>query len=380
MVVEQPIAEISPYVRPVFWGWVDSEFLVYWVKSGPLPVALVTTTNTPGTPLSGALGAPGTQVLYGGTANSFGAFSGLRLSAGCWQDADQSAGLELRGFFLERRSSTFSAASDGSGNPPLYLSAYNPILGGERALVVADPVAQFAGGVQIDYKTQLMGAELNYLAKLYASDLVRVNLIVGLRHLDLRESLEIQNLTTDLVLGTVDRLTDQFGTHNHFYGGQVGLNVGHEDGPWSYQLTGKLGVGVTAQEVDVNGNSSETGTYAASPGDFVGGFYAQPSNGRQSQITRFTLVPEIEARLGYDVTAWLRVSVSYNALYWSSVVRPGNEIDRNLNLNQSGLFAPPTANTFIPYNPATGPFSPGPLLNHTTFWAQGVGLNLEFRY
>jgi hypothetical protein len=62
------------------------------------------------------------------------------------------------------------------------------------------------------------------------------------------------------------------------------------------------------------------------------------------------------------------------------VARPGIEIDRNLNLSQSAIFAPPTANTFIPYNPALGPFSPGPLLNHTTFWAQGVGLNLEFRY
>ncbi|HKI30681.1 MAG TPA: hypothetical protein VKA46_02230 [Gemmataceae bacterium] len=52
----------SPDVGGRFWGGADS--LLWWVKDGPLPLPLVTTGN-PSDPHPGALGQPGTHVLFG---------------------------------------------------------------------------------------------------------------------------------------------------------------------------------------------------------------------------------------------------------------------------------------------------------------------------
>ena len=52
------------------------------------------------------------------------------------------------------------------------------------------------------------------------------------------------------------------------------------------------------------------------------------------------------------------------------VVRPGNQIDRNINTSQ---------NAFYGTGILTGPASPAPLFNRTDFWAQGVNFGLQFR-
>jgi hypothetical protein len=53
------------------------------------------------------------------------------------------------------------------------------------------------------------------------------------------------------------------------------------------------------------------------------------------------------------------------------VVRPGNQIDRNINLTQS---------QFLGNGALTGQASPGPALSRTDFWAQGITFGLEYRY
>jgi len=68
----------------------------------------------------------------------------------------------------------------------------------------------------------------------------------------------------------------------------------------------------------------------------------------------------------------LRLSVGYNFLCWSSVVRPGDQIDRVIDVSQipnSGLNATPT-----------GLLRPAPLVRATDFWAQGITFGVEFRY
>src|SRR5581483_840532 len=91
---------------PPFHGWVRAEYLFWWMKAAPLPVPLVTTgdprvgfdpnnVNTVNT--AGAIGEPGTLVLFGGRPAHYSPFSGLRLAAGVWADDEQTVGIDGSG-------------------------------------------------------------------------------------------------------------------------------------------------------------------------------------------------------------------------------------------------------------------------------------------
>ena len=63
--------------------------------------------------------------------------------------------------------------------------------------------------------------------------------------------------------------------------------------------------------------------------------------------------------------------IGYDFMYWSQVVRPGSQVDRNINLSQSSVFGS---------GALMGPASPSAVINHTDFWAQGITLGLEFQF
>jgi hypothetical protein len=58
-------------------------------------------------------------------------------------------------------------------------------------------------------------------------------------------------------------------------------------------------------------------------------------------------------------------------MYWNNVVRPGSQINNNINLSQSQSLGTGSL---------SGPATPAPLFNRTDFWAQGLTLGLEFRF
>ena len=78
--------------------------------------------------------------------------------------------------------------------------------------------------------------------------------------------------------------------------------------------------------------------------------------------------------LGVNVMKSMRVFVGYELLGLGSVVRPGDQMDRNINTTQAGPGPGGAASTL------TGPASRTPLLNTSTFFAQGINVGVEFRY
>ena len=58
----------------------------------------------------------------------------------------------------------------------------------------------------------------------------------------------------------------------------------------------------------------------------------QSNIGHFSQ-SQFAVVPEIGVKLGYQLTPNLRLQAGYNFLFWSNVVRPGQQIDTSVNPN-----------------------------------------------
>ncbi len=351
--------------------WADMEYLVFWIKDGPVPGPLVTTGN-PNQPFAGTLGKGNETVLFGESNLNYGTFAGMQGTIGAWVTPDQLFGIEVGGFLLESRSVSFGASSDGNGNPPLYIPAYNVAAGQEFKLIVADPVQQFAGSVLWTSTTRLWGTDTNGVFGSWSNGDFHGMFLAGFRYVDLQESLQLSNTTATLPNppGPLTTLNDNFQTHNQFFGPQIGAKLGWRYNFLTIDVIAKLALGDNHESVDINGSLTETG--GASPGTFRGGLFAQPTNITNTQRDEFIVVPEIQIKLGCEIVHNVRAFVGYDLVYISQTVRPGEEVDRNLNLSQS----PITSST-----PALqGAANPAPLFNRSDFFANGVTFGLEIKF
>jgi hypothetical protein len=88
---------------------------------------------------------------------------------------------------------------------------------------------------------------------------------------------------------------------------------------------------------------------------------------------QFSVVPEVDVNVGYQVTNHLRFFVGYTFLYWSGVERPADAI--NLLANSTRV---PTASFFgiAPSGPPAPLFS----FHNSDFWAQGINLGIQLRF
>ena len=107
-----------------------------------------------------------------------------------------------------------------------------------------------------------------------------------------------------------------------------------------------------------------------------GGLLALNSNSGHFTRNRFSVVPEVRMTVGYQVTDWMKATVGYNCLVWSNVVRPGDQIDRGVDIRQIPRFVAP-GDPVTPLPQRAGPIVP---FRESTYWAQGLTLGLEFSY
>jgi hypothetical protein len=367
-------------------AWARVEYLLWWLKNAPLPVPLVTTgdphvgfdpnhLNTVNT--AGAIGQPGTQILFGDKSIRSQAYSGTRLTLGGWVDEEESFGGEGSGFVLERRTKRFVVGSDSAGNPPLYFPIFSAIGGAERGIPIADPLRSFSGNVIVNSTLQLWGAECNGIFTMIHNPGLELTLLAGFRYADLRENLQIYNTTTDLIFGNVTNLTDSFDTINQFFGGQIGSRLAVQRDRCYLDLTGKVALGATHQVVNIQGDISQVGPNPLVPpglGTFPGGLFTQSSNIGKRNADRFTVLPSLEVKLSYEINEQTRVFVGYDVMYWDQVVRPGNQINHDVNLTQNAVLDPSGVGKLV------GPAQPAPLFKRSDFWAQGISVGLEFRH
>jgi hypothetical protein len=322
--------------------------------------------------LAGVLDQGDTRVLFGGPSLSYGTFSGLRGTLGFWLDEGRCIGLEGSGFLLERRSVGFSAGSDASGNPPLLVPFFDPSINMATGTIVSSPIpAAFTGAVTVSSHTRLWGYQANAVLALNPQGLMRLDLLAGYRSLSLDEDLALAVANQDLVLDIQNHYSDRFATSNRFDGGQLGARAGWQSGLLTVGVQGQVALGNTLQVVERTGSSVQTGSDAFAPGGHPGGILVQSTSiGRLTHNT-FAVVPTAEARIGLQLFPGLLASVGYNFLYWSSVVRPGQQIDSLVNPTQSAI-----SGTGV----LAGPARPAPLFQSSDFFAHGITFGLEFCY
>jgi hypothetical protein len=346
--------------------YTSAEGLIWYVKSYSVP-ALVTV----GPAFSGANLVTATSILYGRNTIDTNPRYGARLGLGYWLNPCWA--VELSGFYTQPETTSFSAASTqypGSDLARPFASANRLI---ETSEIIGRPGVAL-GDVTVKTKSRLFGLELNARNKWWESGENRLDLIAGIRFLSLEEELSVSEYSLGLAgagnfAGVERGLTDTFKTKNRFYGGQVGAIFEHVEGRWTFGLTAKIAAGISRQTVDINGQI----TQLAGGGlpDQPGGLLALSTNSGLRRRDTFSIVPEAQLSVGYDLTANLRLTVGYSAMYWSNVARPGPQIDRTLDENVIPDF---------PAAPAVGGIRPQSRVNSEGIWAQGVNFGLIYKW
>jgi hypothetical protein len=367
---------LPPKEQPRFY--LDGQYLLWWIRRDHAP-PLATTGDAQGgrNPFAGALGQPDTVILNNGDRITEEPRHGARFYAGYYLDCDYSKAIELGGFFLPTATTHFDLSSAQTGGvlarPFLNLNQNMESLQG-----IAFPGVS-RGSVHITSPSDLSGVEANMLCKLCCGCDSRLDLLGGFRFLNLRESLTItEDIQENAGLpdpfnGTHVVVTDSFATSNRFYGGQIGLSGGWKCGDFTIDGRATLAMGDTHQTLTIQGSQQfPPGTSNVSP--LPGGLLALNSNIGTFNRDRFSVVPEVRVSLGYNLTDCVRASIGYNFLYWTNVIRPGEQIDRGLDLTRIPNFAAP---------PGTVPLAtprPAVLFRESDFWAQGLVFGLEITF
>ena len=355
--------------------WFRGEYLLWFLKDANLPVLVTSGSFTDARP--GALGSPNTSVLFGGGGEDFLNRSGGRFFTGYWLDEEQRFGIEAGYFFVAGQSVGQSFAS--AGNPVLARPFFNASTGSQDASIVAYPGVT-NGNVAVSSGSFLQGVDLNLTSTLLKGEHYRIDGLVGFRYMNLNESVQINENDNIAVspqyagysipyAGDNINVTDSFTTRNDFFGGQFGFRAEYTFKRLSLDVLAKVALGANNEVVNIHG-STYINTSPATTAD--AGLLAVGSNSGQYTRDVFSVVPEVGVNLGFQLTNNIKIYAGYSFIYWTNIVRPGDQIDTTVNPNQV-----PTSST---YGTAGGTARPAFAFHANDFFAHGANAGLEFRY
>jgi len=355
-------------------GWVRYEQLYWSTGGGKLPPLITTAPGGTNIANAGALGAPGTQILFGGKDYLDDHRTGYRISAGGWLSGDRMLGVEASYFSLDGDSTSFTA---GSSNYSILASSpfVNALTGESQRVLIGFP-GVVGGSSSVNYEaSRLTGFDV--LARVLLSNQIcgRVDGLIGYRQLNYGERLSIRktlvpdpNGPIPVVPGTQIQCDDTWETSTNFHGLALGLNWEVCCGTWSFNARPRVTLGQGEQIVDRGGFTS-----IIVPGlpteNFPGGTYNLNSNLGRRTKKAWTAVPELDLQIGHNFCDYIRVFGGYSCLYFSQVARAGGQIDSRVNTD----LIPPAL-------PTTGPAVPGSSIQRSGMFVQGVSLGLELRY
>lgn len=383
-----PTEPLLAPVRSASRFWVTTELLTWSIQGMQVPTLITTSPAGTAAANAGVLGAPGTTPVFGPSEADDGVRLGWRLTFGGWFSDDHKLGAEFQFLTMANSGTQFSAFSP-NGNPILARPAINV----NTQANVAEPISVpgvTSGSIRVSATTSgLLGGGALLRENFYNSDepcstclfsrpdggdgarlSSRVDSLFGFRYARLSDHLEIDdNVIAQAALnglpagGTLQQI-DRFDSHNNFYGVDLGFAGETRWGPWSFGTVAKAAIGFNNASVDIYGANAVNGV----PG--AGGFLAQPTNMGHFTRTTVSAIPELDLKLGYNITPNVQLSVGYSFLYWYHLARAANQIDPLVDpgfLLQGG----PTG---------TAATSPAFSLQERGAFIQGLTVGFEWRY
>ncbi|MBB3207197.1 hypothetical protein FHS27_003016 [Rhodopirellula rubra] len=363
-------------------GWFSAEYLMWWQDGMNLPPLASTGRLSDRTPLENG------TVLYGNDEVLTDNFDGMRFDFGFWFDNCHTWGIGAGAFGLDRETDSFSGgAQNGTLVRPIITVLDDPDSDldelTEAVALVHDTTRGHTGTLNIDVDSELSGWDIYLRHFRIASQgcthvgpcscptrwCSRSEHRVGFRSVELDEGIGIDsNVLVDQ--GTNAPLTfalnESFRTRNQFNGIDFGWFHTRSIDYWNFDIGLRLAVGNTRQRVAIDGSTIVNGTAPA----VQGGLLALNSNIGTYERDEFSVLPELNMKLGYQLTDQLRATFGYTFLYMSNVVRPGDQIERIIDQAQV-----PNSNAATP----TGVF-PRFAFDNTDYWAQGLSFGLDYRW
>jgi hypothetical protein len=360
--------------EPCFSVW--AEYLLLWSKGNRLAFPTLTSGNI-NDPVPAALGQPNTQVILGTSGYVYPVNSAYRGGATFWFSPNCLAA-DLNFFYAQNSQNTFAANLTGAPNSLVIARPFfNTGFGVEDSDPRSVPGA-LGGSVSQQFSTRLFGGEANVRwvvndcgAACYCPVL---SFLGGFRQLKLDDTFAINDRVTQLpfTTGTTTAISDTFTTYNQFYGGQIGASLGCR---WDERLfttvTGKVAYGSDYQTIHVNGNTVVTGVNGNILAQDGIGLYAQRSNIGTYHHTTGIVVPEVDVNTSVDINEHIHFKLGYSFIYMNRIIRPGDQMDRNVNPQPLGIAPGALGSTAHPAPP---------LFATTDFWFQFVNIGLEFTF
>lgn len=364
-------------------GWFSAEYLMWWQDGMNVPPLASTGRLSGRDPL-----ANGT-VLFGGEDLVDGRLDGYRFDFGFWLNNQHTWGIGAGFFGLNRETDSFSAG--GEVNPlvrPIFTVLPDPdplSLDDLSAAVSLINFNDLNGSLAIDVDSQLSGWDL-YLRHFTKGDsgctcmgacccptkwCSRSEHRLGFRQVTLDEGIRIDSFH-QLDAATSFTLDESFRTSNQFNGIDVGWFHTRSIDYWNFDIGLRLAAGNTRQRVRIDGSTVLTQDPAIGPSPVTrqGGLLALDSNIGNYERDEFSVIPELNLRVGYQLTDQLRATFGYTFLYWSNVVRPGDQIERIIDQDQI-----PNANA-----PNGEGIFPRFAFDNTDYWAQGLSFGMDYRW
>lgn len=386
-----PLADLCPSLlgsdlgaEPSFErGFVETEYLLWWMSGLDIPILATTNANPR---RFGFLGEPGTFPILGPGTFLGSSRQGVRVRGGFWVNDCATCGIDGSIFVLGRQSAdaVFAAEQFPIITRPVFSPNPRPnqpnVPVGQVGEAVAVPDV-LQGALSVEATSFLWGADANLRKCLFRTCDASATWFVGYRNLNLTESLSIAEniavigpganrvLIPDPV-GTMIVVRDRFATKNYFHGGQIGATWERRWGRIGIDARTSIGFGNTHQELSISGTQTRTRP-GQLPVTYSGGLLAAGSNLGTFTRDRFSVVPEFTLNLGYWVTPALKAYIGYNFLYWTNVIRPGEQVDPVVDL------------TFVPNAPPvafSGQFRPQPLFRQSDLWVTGLQFGLEWSW
>lgn len=356
-------------------AWIRGEYLMWLTDSLRTPSLITTSPTGTARAVAGVLGEADTQTLYGGSSINNDPHAGARIRGGFWWGPSHKVGVEGEVFMLDEQTSQYQATS-AAGDPILARPFFDIVNGQETAELVAFP-AVVRGSVRAEALTNLRsgGIWLRFDphgtgSPCEARSGRKLDWVFGYRYMKLEDDIRISEDLESLDTANPGTfvIEDGFTTDNKFHGVEVGAVYEADRGPLFIEALSKIAVGNNHQVANITGFSdiTELGLLER----FSGGVLAQRTNiGRRSR-DELALIPQIGLTLGWRITQRFSLTAGYTLVYFSNVVRAGDQISTDVNPN---LFPPEAV-------PFAGALRPEFAWRESDFWAHGASFGADFRW
>lgn len=188
----------------------------------------------------------------------------------------------------------------------------------------------------------------------------RWDAIYGYRHFGVDERLSISSALSPST-GAINAV-DTYSTRNDFNGFDFGFIYERDCGRWGWELLSRMAIGVNQQRLRINGE-----------GNLGGGVFAQYTNIGEYEHSHFAVIPEINLNASYNLTCNVRARMGYSFMWISNVVRPGQQIDTQVDGRFFDVTQPRPLNSPLA-------FFPRDKFDTESLWLQGLNFGLEYWY